>query len=58
MVHFLAPVSDELSSYHGKVLSRDRFRTKPDRRPNVDMLLFHYKQCAMKHLRGFSSSML
>lgn len=41
--------------WHGKVVQRSRFRIAhesqlPDRR----LLMFHYKQCLIKHVRGFS----
>lgn len=41
--------------YHGKVISPDRFRGKPFRYPNRDLLRFHYQQCSMKRFRGFSA---
>lgn len=47
--------NDELStSYHGKIITRERFRHTHSRElPHRQLLLFHYRQCLMKHIRGF-----
>ncbi|KAK0562189.1 hypothetical protein OC844_002819 [Tilletia horrida] len=42
-------------SYHGKVVPMAYFRCVPTRRPDPRLLLFHYQQCAMCYLRGWSS---
>ena len=43
--------------YHGKILEVNRFRGSAKTRPNSDLLRFHYQQCSMKYLRGFSFGM-
>lgn len=47
----------DTASYHGKILDMNRFRGSAKTRPNNDLLLFHYQQCSMKYLRGFSFGM-
>lgn len=47
--------NDELStSFHGKIIPMSRFRVLHERElPNANLLLFHYRQCLIKHIRGF-----
>ncbi|CAO1621224.1 unnamed protein product [Parajaminaea phylloscopi] len=53
IVHIFYATTFTTARYHGKVLTPDRFRCQPYERPSIPLLLFHYRQCAMKHLRGF-----
>ena len=44
-----------LRQYHGKHIQKTRFRIKDDLElPRDDFLRFHYKQCILKHIRGYS----
>lgn len=47
--------NDELSTaLHGKLIPVSRFRVLHERElPNANLLLFHYRQCLIKHIRGF-----
>lgn len=44
--------NEDLMDFHGKRIPRNRFHQslKP---PNRALLAFHYKQCVLKHIRGF-----
>lgn len=43
------------AQYHGKRIDKSRFRVKDPRDlPDNRLLLFHYRQCLIKHVRGFS----
>lgn len=56
IVHVLNPELSEWRSYHGKVIrSAERFRGEAYDYPNKEMLLFHYQQCAIKCIRGWSA---
>ncbi|CAO1625650.1 unnamed protein product [Parajaminaea phylloscopi] len=57
IVHFFHPDPWEYSQYHGKVISPGRFRGHIMDRPDRQLLLFHYRQCAMMHLRCYSWGM-
>ena len=53
IVHVFADV--RAKEYHGKVLRRDRFRIDDEiELPRRDFLAFHYRQCAVMHVRGYS----
>ncbi|PWN86674.1 hypothetical protein FA10DRAFT_50613 [Acaromyces ingoldii] len=53
IVHVFADV--RAKEYHGKVLRRDRFRIDDEiELPRRDFLAFHYRQCALMHVRGYS----
>lgn len=43
--------------YHGKRLPRSRFRVwdVPDELPDVGLLQYHYTQCSIKNIRGFTA---
>lgn len=46
-------VGSNVEQYHGKRIPRSRFHSKR-RTPDVRLLAFHYRQCLVKHVRGFS----
>lgn len=55
VVHIFYPEQSSYKAYHGKVIRpRDRFRSEPDEWPDQQMLLFHYQQCVIRCLRGWS----
>lgn len=57
IVHIFNPEVATWRRYHGKVITAHaRFRGRESNYPNSDLLLFHYSQCSMKHLRGWSSA--
>ena len=41
-----------LKQYHGQKIPLSRFH-RPYRPPNRQLLDFHYRQCILKHIRGF-----
>lgn len=47
----------DMASYHGKMLSPDRFRGLEEMRPDPRLIGWHYRQCLMAHVRGFSVGM-
>ena len=56
VVHVFFATDAEFLSYHGKVIRpRERFRGLPNTYPNTQLLLFHYQQCVIRCLRGWSS---
>ena len=55
IVHYMAPANETTRALHGKVIGRDRFRAADILLPDSRLLMFHYKQCAHKFLRGFSA---
>lgn len=57
IVHVFAPDSAEMRSYHGKIISRGRFRQPESFRPDTRLLMFHYQQCVIKYLRGYAWGM-
>ncbi|CAO1626252.1 unnamed protein product [Jaminaea pallidilutea] len=42
-----------LKQYHGKIIASSRFRCHPRKAPDRQLLEFHYRQCVVKHMRGF-----
>ena len=46
--------SPQHQQYHGMRINHSRFRGLPARFPNRQLLDFHYRQCMIKHIRGFS----
>ncbi|CAO1635885.1 unnamed protein product [Jaminaea pallidilutea] len=58
IVHVFEPASPYMVAYHGKVINlRTRLRGPRDQWPDTRLLRFHYQQCAIKHLRGYSAGM-
>ncbi|CAO1618056.1 unnamed protein product [Jaminaea pallidilutea] len=56
VVHVFNPEVATWREFHGKVITaHSRFRGRDFNFPNTDLLLFHYAQCSMKHMRGWSS---
>lgn len=58
IVHVFDPEQDPiLVQLHGKVVKRDAFRVFGDdgKYPDARLCAWHYHQCAIKHLRGFSA---
>lgn len=55
VVHYFCPVPSARRSFHGKQIPPSRFRGDDVDRPNRALLLFHYRQCVLKHMRGFSA---
>ncbi|KAK1920690.1 hypothetical protein DB88DRAFT_520451 [Papiliotrema laurentii] len=57
-VHFfVAPAASDRRRWHGKALGPERFRGRPEDRPDPRFIDWHYKQCLMARIRGFSAGM-
>ena len=54
-IHFFLLRKREARSLHGKALEQNRFRGPDDWQPDVRLVNFHYRQCLMAHIRGFSA---
>lgn len=56
VVHIFYPETQSQKEFHGKILRpSNRFRGPSDDYPDTQMLLFHYQQCVIKCLRGWSA---
>ncbi|CAD6586822.1 MAG: hypothetical protein TREMPRED_004564 [Tremellales sp. Tagirdzhanova-0007] len=56
-VHCFTLSQSEIATLHGKKISPDRFRGLEESRPDRRLVDWHYKQCLMAHIRGFSANM-
>lgn len=57
-VHFfVAPIASDRRRWHGKALGPERFRGRADDRPDPRFINWHYKQCLMARIRGFSAGL-
>jgi hypothetical protein len=56
-VHCFTLGRSEGAALHGKKLSNDRFRGLEESRPDWRLVEWHYEQCLMAHMRGFSAGM-
>ncbi|KAK0522485.1 hypothetical protein OC834_006267 [Tilletia horrida] len=55
IVHFFDANNSGCALYHGRVIDHTRFRCRPLGLPSLELLRFHYAQCAMRRLRGTSA---
>lgn len=56
-VHCFTLSQSETATLHGKKITCDRFRGLVESRPDPRLVEWHYRQCLMAHIRGFSSGM-
>ncbi|KAK0522482.1 hypothetical protein OC835_006554 [Tilletia horrida] len=55
IVHFFDANNSGCALYHGRVIYHTRFRCRPLGLPSLELLRFHYAQCAMRRLRDTSA---
>ena len=54
VVHFFEVKAESDVELHGKIIPHTYFRGSARDRPDAKLLLWHYRQCAMAHFRGFA----
>jgi hypothetical protein len=59
IVHVFDGRCHTMLPYHGFVIGSSRFRIfdRPEAYPDAKLMRWHYKQCVLKNIRGFSSGL-